>query len=126
MPPVDECVAMALAKVSAHLPIQRIVVEQLVQFLEDGINALGHLRHPRKHVFSLIVIHKHPAFLLHVVLARFLLSFEHVACSHTASQAHFAPDTSTREYKAKTWVETSSKRLILQSNYCGSLASSQL
>src|SRR6266700_2977261 len=95
MPPVDERVPMSLAKVGPHLPIQGVVVEQLVQFLEDGINALGHLGHPRKYVFSLIAIHKHPAFLLRAVLARFLLSFLHVACSHTASQAHFSPQTRT-------------------------------
>ena len=36
-------------------------------------------RYPSKHIFCLIAIHQHLAFLLHTVLARFLLSFSHVA-----------------------------------------------
>src|SRR6266852_3605757 len=68
-------VAMPLAKVGPHLLIQRVVLQQLIQLFEHRVDALGHLRHPRKHVFCLIVVDKHLAFLLHVVLARFLLSF---------------------------------------------------
>src|SRR5712692_7645203 len=68
-------VPMPLAKVGPHLLIQRVVLQQLIQLFEHRVDALGHLRHPRKHVFCLIVVDKHLAFLLHVVLARFLLSF---------------------------------------------------
>src|SRR6266566_6816039 len=88
-------VLMPLAKVGPHLPIQSVVVQQLVQLFEDWVDAFGHLRHPRKHIFCLIAVNKHLAFLLHAVLARFLLSFLHVAWSQRASQAHFAPQTST-------------------------------
>src|SRR5258708_17162297 len=84
-----------LPEVATDLLIQRVIVEQLVQFFEHWIDALCHLRHPRKHIFCFIAVDKHPAFLLHAVRACFLLSFLHVAWSERASQAHFAPQTST-------------------------------
>src|SRR6266699_4105110 len=84
-----------LPEVATDMLIQRVIVEQLVQFFEHWIDALCHLRHSRKHIFCFIEVYKHPAFLLHAVRACFLLSFLHVACSERASQAHFAPQTST-------------------------------
>ncbi len=98
VPPMHQRGRMPLAKVGLHLPSQRIVGKPVVQLFEEGVDAFGHLRHPRKHIFCLRAVNKHLAFLLHAVLARFLLSFRHVACSHTASQAHFAPHTRTREW----------------------------
>lgn len=40
-----------LAEVNPHLPIHRVVVQQLVQLFEHWVDAFGHLRHPRKHIF---------------------------------------------------------------------------
>src|SRR5437588_12805999 len=87
--------AMSLAKVCTHLLVELVILQQLVELFEYRVDALGHLWHPRKHVFCLITIDKHLACLLRAVFARFLLSFSHVACPQRASQAHFAPQTST-------------------------------
>ena len=67
--------AVARAFVGAHLPIQLVIVEQLIQSAQHRIDALGHARHPCKHIFSFIAIHQHLVFLLRTSLARFVPSF---------------------------------------------------
>jgi hypothetical protein len=85
--------AISLAKVGSHLLVEWVILQQLVDFFEHGVDAFNHLWHQRKHVLCLIAIDKHLPCHLHAVSARFLLSFSHVACSQTASQAHLSPQT---------------------------------
>jgi hypothetical protein len=59
MPPMHQREAVPLAKIGAHLLIQRVIVEQLIQLAQHPIDALGHARHPAKHVFGFVAIHQH-------------------------------------------------------------------
>src|SRR6266566_9389815 len=64
---------IAFGEVPSHLLVELVILQQLVELFEHRVDSLGHLRHQCKHIFCLIAIDKHLTFLLHALLARFLL-----------------------------------------------------
>src|SRR6266700_2791894 len=59
VPPVYQCVLIALAEIAAHLLIQLIIVQEAIQFLENRVGFCCQFRHQSKHIFSYVTVNQH-------------------------------------------------------------------
>src|SRR5256885_4088882 len=109
MAPMHQGVAIPLAKVVAHLLIQRVIIEQPIQLLEHRIDPFGHLGHTCKDIFFGVAIDQHArtppcaCFFFYPYSVIFLSHFSHGHLSLSGHwplkplhMPHFAPQTSTR------------------------------
>jgi hypothetical protein len=62
---------IALSQIGSYLPIQLVILQQLIQRFEHRIALLRHFRHPRKHIFWVITVYEH-LLLLYKLSARIL------------------------------------------------------
>ena len=56
--------AKAVPEIGTDLLVEFVILQQPIQVLEHRVDALGHARHPRKHILGFVAVNQHRVSLL--------------------------------------------------------------
>ena len=62
--PMHQREAKAVPEIGTDLLVEFVILQQPIQVLEHRVDALGHARHPRKHILGFVAVNQHRVSLL--------------------------------------------------------------